>query len=390
MNQQVWVDATESAHSILAPPPPYSNPTEDDPIAIVSAEIDKLRESICRLLGSSHPSLDTAAKYYFQADGKHIRPLLVLLMSQATNGLGGDGWAVARLEAGKRNVDEALNGEAGVLNDWNPDMIGTEPQEGTLAFGEPFRIPVPKPKYPPPKPPHFPFLSSTPSAPEILPSQRRLASVTEMIHVASLLHDDVIDTSPLRRGEPSAPSSFGSKLSILSGDFLLGRASVSMSRLGSPEVVELLATVIANLVEGEVMQLRATREPETIPTTKGFEAYMRKTYLKTASLMAKSARGAVILGGCGKGVGKEGEWVRDVAYGYGRNLGIAFQVSAEWAIPWAAGQGEPLGKYSAFSRPARDTLSAVPSTNPGCFPFRIFLTLPIHLQLATCPWRISF
>ncbi|KAK4683617.1 hexaprenyl-diphosphate synthase, partial [Tremellales sp. Uapishka_1] len=147
-----------------------------------------------------------------------------------------------------------------------------------------------------------------------------------MIHVASLLHDDVIDSSPLRRGSPSAPSVFGNKLSILSGDFLLGRASVALARLGSREVVELLATVIANLVEGEVMQLKATSEPERTPTPKGFEDYMRKTYLKTASLMAKSARASVILGGCGTGVSREGEWVKDVAYGYGRNLGIAFQL----------------------------------------------------------------
>jgi hexaprenyl-diphosphate synthase len=56
-----------------------------------------------------------------------------------------------------------------------------------------------------------------------------------------------------------------------------------------------------------------------------FEEYMRKTYLKTASLMSKSCRAAVILGGCGRDI--ESEWVKDVAYGYGRNLGIAFQVS---------------------------------------------------------------
>jgi len=153
-----------------------------------------------------------------------------------------------------------------------------------------------------------------------------------MIHVASLLHDDVIDTSPLRRGALSAPNAFGNKLSILSGDFLLGRASVALARLGSSEVVELMATVIANLVEGEVLQLRKTSEPETEPTPKGFEEYMRKTYLKTASLMAKSARSSVVLGGCGKGLTGEGEWVKDLAYGYGRNLGIAFQVGGPSSI----------------------------------------------------------
>jgi geranylgeranyl pyrophosphate synthase len=128
------------------------------------------------------------------------------------------------------------------------------------------------------------------------------------------------------RWSPSAPQQFGNKLSILSGDFLLGRASVALARLGNNEVVELLATVIANLVEGEVMQLRSPISGTAAegPTDEAFEMYMRKTYLKTASLMAKSARATVILGGCGHG---KSAWVKEAAYAYGRNLGIAFQVS---------------------------------------------------------------
>jgi len=309
-------------------------------LAAIYEEIGNLRSSLFDLLGSSHPSLDTVAKYYFQAEGKHLRPLLVLLMSQATNGLAGQGWEAARLEARARNVDDALTSRGGVLNDWNPEQMGAEPV-GAMTFADPFQIPLNSTTYtPPPSPPTLTRLGSIQTTtsgadgvPEILPTQRRLASITEMIHVASLLHDDVIDDSSLRRGNPSAPSAFGNKLSILSGDFLLGRASIALARLGSTEVVELLATVIANLVEGEVLQLRATSEPETHPTQKGFEEYMRKTYLKTASLMAKSARAAVILGGCGGETGRAGEWVKDVAYGYGRNIGIAFQVRAFTALP---------------------------------------------------------
>jgi hexaprenyl-diphosphate synthase len=215
-----------------------------------------------------------------------------------------------------------LTSQGGVLNDWNPEVNG---REGPSYFAEPFRIPNMTTSPPMLARPIEPLATSPDaSSPLILPTQRRLASITEMIHVASLLHDDVIDASPLRRGQPSAANAFGNKLSILAGDFLLGRASVALARLGSREVVELLATVIANLVEGEVMQLKATSEPETAPSPKGFEDYMRKTYLKTASLMAKSARAAVILGGSGR---NEGDWVKEVAYGYGRNLGIAFQVS---------------------------------------------------------------
>ena len=317
---------------MLQPPPPSSGSSANaDPLEAIYNEISNLKHSLFHLLGSSHPSLDTIAKYYFHTEGKHLRPLLVLLMAQATNGLAGREWEEARYEAARQKVDDSLTRDGGVLNDWNPEMMGAE--NGTTTFAEPFRICAASSSRNRNRPPipDVPALDELESdgGPVILPTQRRLASVTEMIHVASLLHDDVIDTSPLRRGQPSAPSAFGSKMSILGGDFLLGRASVALARLGSREVVELLSTVIANLVEGEVMQLRATSEPELAPSAKGFEVYMRKTYLKTASLMAKSARGAVILGGCGRGPTKEAEWVKDVAYGYGRNIGIAFQVSRQ-------------------------------------------------------------
>ena len=154
-----------------------------------------------------------------------------------------------------------------------------------------------------------------------------------MIHVASLLHDDVIDLASTRRSAPSAPSLFGNKLTVLAGDFLLARASLSLSRLGSNEVVELVASVLANLVEGEVMQMKGNT-PESFAKGGGnkvspeiFEHYMRKTYLKTASLIAKSSRATTVLGGCGVQQGwAEGEAVKDIAYMYGRNLGIAFQV----------------------------------------------------------------
>lgn len=164
----------------------------------------------------------------------------------------------------------------------------------------------------------------------------RLAQIVEMMHTASLLHDDVIDSSPLRRGSPSAPTAFGNKLSILGGNFVLGRASAALSRLGDAEVTDLIASVISNLVEGEILQMKEMKMGEgegeeevvqPIPSVGGqrtgdaWRVYLQKTYLKTASLMAKGARAAVTLGGC-----KEGDIWREIAYAYGRNLGIAFQV----------------------------------------------------------------
>jgi len=325
-------------------------------LPVISSELTNLKSSLFHLLGSSHPSLDAVAKYYFQAEGKHLRPMLVLLLAQATNGMGGAAWdeLLAKEQEDQRTgrgVDESLTSVEGVLNDWNPEQMGME-GEADMIFAEPYdammdrsgqRHSTTQSSKPERKPSFASALlggSSSPmdglsSTSPILSTQRRLASITEMIHVASLLHDDVIDTSPLRRGLPSAPQQFSNKLSILAGDFLLGRASVALARLGSNEVVELLATVIANLVEGEVMQLRASpnETKENKPSKQAFEVYMRKTYLKTASLMAKSARAAVILGGAGQGYGRtarevaEGERMKDIAYGYGRNLGIAFQVS---------------------------------------------------------------
>ncbi len=76
------------------------------------------------------------------------------------------------------------------------------------------------------------------------PSQMRMAEITEMIHTASLLHDDVIDMSDVRRGVASVNSSFGNKLAVLAGDFLLARASVCLARLRSVEAMEIMSIVI--------------------------------------------------------------------------------------------------------------------------------------------------
>lgn len=284
-----------------------------------------LRANVKQLLGSGHPALDTIAKYYFQAEGKHIRPLIVLLMSQATNGMA-PGYASLLREAEEREgqaeaatdgIDEPLTSPT-ILNDQNPDILSSA--KSFLSNPLSGFTPRPTPSSHPP-----------PSVSHLLPTQRRLAEITEMIHVASLLHDDVIDLAETRRSNPSAPSLFGNKLTVLAGDFLLARASLALSRLGSNEVVELVASVLANLVEGEVMQMKGnTPDGGKLAgklTPEIFEHYMKKTYLKTASLIAKSTRATTILGGCGTRQGWEaGEPVKDLAYTYGRNIGIAFQV----------------------------------------------------------------
>jgi len=306
-----------------------------DPFKTLATQLSELRSSLVSMLGSGHPAITEITKYYFLHPSKQVRPVIVLLLAQATNGLGGD-WSRKLWESqcegaggSAKELDRTLT-RPGVLNDWNPNM----PSE-TSKFKSSFSLQqrrlhrLPKPVFYPSSSPPTPSLAHT-----VLPTQKRLAQIVEMMHTASLLHDDVIDESALRRGAPSAPASYGNKLSVLGGNFVLGRASAALSRLGDSEVTELIASVLSNLVEGEILQMREVKMEEDADITKVFvglrstptsrdawNIYLQKTYLKTASLMAKGARSAVVLGGC-----REGEVWKEIAYAYGRNLGIAFQV----------------------------------------------------------------
>jgi hexaprenyl-diphosphate synthase len=283
-----------------------------DPFKVVGRELKFLNKHLRQLLGSGHPLLDTVAKYYTQSEGKHVRPLLVLLMSRAT----ALGPKSSRPSTNETDVNIGIDtpiSSSNVLYDNNPD----QPASSMLQ--------------PSPTEPFFPNDTS------ILPSQRRLAEITELIHTASLLHDDVLDTSTTRRSAPSANIAFGNKMAVLAGDFLLGRASVALARLRDPEVIELLATVIANLVEGEFMQLKNTRVSESKPTYSEdvLSYYLQKTYLKSASLISKSCRAAALLGQCAPSV-------VEAAYAYGRNLGLAFQLVDDM-LDYTVSQ-EELGK----------------------------------------------
>ncbi|KAG0698445.1 isoprenoid synthase domain-containing protein [Suillus ampliporus] len=325
-------------HSALAQPqtrpspaPQSQTPTppKTDPYALLAPHLDQLRTSLLTLLGSSHPSLNAIAQYYFLHPSKQLRPLLVLLFARATNGLGAGfpevKWAADHSTARQQELDAPLT-RKDVLCDWNPSM-----PDHTASFDTVFemRMPPSQPLPHTPPPPVFHQTHSPALTHTLLPTQLRLAQIVEMIHVASLLHDDVLDKSPLRRGAASAPAAFGNKVAVLGGDFLLGRASAALSRLGSNETVELISSVIVNLVEGEILQMKGNggealhSSPSPSPSTPSdkWSIYLKKTYLKTASLMAKGARAAVVLGGC-----REGEVWKEVAYAYGRNLGIAFQL----------------------------------------------------------------
>ncbi|QRD94229.1 isoprenoid synthase domain-containing protein [Aspergillus flavus] len=284
--------AVTAAQTLLKGLPKAPPGISVDPLRIVGKELKFLTKNIRQLLGSGHPTLDKVAKYYTKSEGKHMRPLLVLLMSQATALTPRHGrWS----SSPSYTVNDPISSPS-VLADTNPDL---NPLVSSSAEAK------------------YDFAGDE----NILPTQRRLAEITELIHTASLLHDDVIDNAVTRRSSSSANLQFGNKMAVLAGDFLLGRASVALARLRDPEVTELLATVIANLVEGEFMQLKNTASDEKNPvfTDETISYYLQKTYLKTASLISKSCRAAALLG-------DSTPQVVEAAYAYGRNLGLAFQL----------------------------------------------------------------
>ncbi|KAF2760173.1 decaprenyl-diphosphate synthase-like protein subunit 1 [Pseudovirgaria hyperparasitica] len=316
-NQSGWAAAVAAAQNVYshATASNADNPIGIDPFRTVAKELKFLAQNVRGLLGSGHPMLDTVSKYYTQSEGKYVRPTLVLLMSRAT----------ALTPKASRNVlqqqskiDQPITSPS-ILSDRNPDAPGYRPLTASDSDA------------------NYTYASA---GTDILPSQRRLAEITELIHTASLLHDDVIDHSEARRGAPSANIKFGNKMAVLAGDFLLGRASVALARLRDPEVTELLATVIANLVEGEFMQLKNTAKDEKHPvwTEDTITYYLQKTYLKSASLISKSCRAAALLG-------QSGPEVVEAAYTYGKNLGLAFQLVDDMLDYTVSGAelGKPAG-----------------------------------------------
>ncbi|KAL8438797.1 hypothetical protein Efla_003834 [Eimeria flavescens] len=142
-----------------------------------------------------------------------------------------------------------------------------------------------------------------------------MVQVAELIHTASLLHDDVLDEAATRRGRPAAHSVFGNKKAILGGDFVLARANSIAASAGSPEVCLRVSRMVESLVKGELLQ--AFSHPADL--SKAFDTLLAKTYHKTASLMAESAACVALLGGYSR------EWV-EWAHELGASVGLAFQL----------------------------------------------------------------
>ncbi|MDQ7743423.1 polyprenyl synthetase family protein [Hydrogenophaga pseudoflava] len=146
------------------------------------------------------------------------------------------------------------------------------------------------------------------------PHRHTLAAVVEFIHTATLLHDDVVDESTLRRGRATANERFGNAPSVLVGDFLYSRAFQMMVDVNNMRVMEVLSEATNVIAEGEVQQLVNMHDPSLDEA-----AYLRVIRSKTAKLFEASARLAPILAGAT-------EEVEDACAVYGQALGTAFQV----------------------------------------------------------------
>ena len=142
-----------------------------------------------------------------------------------------------------------------------------------------------------------------------------LAACIELIHNATLLHDDVIDNSKLRRGIKTANSVWGNQSSILVGDYLFSRCFEMMVEDGSQEILKLLSSTSSRIAQGEVLQLEHKGEVDLLE-----ETYFNIINMKTATLFAAATR----VGAC---LGNKSKKEKDALESYGKNLGLAFQIA---------------------------------------------------------------
>jgi len=178
-----------------------------------------------------------------------------------------------------------------------------------------------------------------PETSDIFAKQRKVAIVSEMIHTASLCHDDILDRAETRRGKVAINRKWDARKSSYAGDYILAVGSKILAQIRNEEVLIVLSQVLADLVRGEFQQLQNKSD-----SSERFQLYLAKTFNKTASLMAYSAKANGILASEFKSP-DEVKSNRDAAYSYGRNIGIAFQLVDD-LLDFVA-SSEQLGKPAA-------------------------------------------
>jgi all-trans-nonaprenyl-diphosphate synthase len=157
-----------------------------------------------------------------------------------------------------------------------------------------------------------------------------LAVLTELIHTASLVHDDVIDKASLRRGNRTINNRFDDRLAVLLGDLLFAQASICLARLMNPVIVGIYGRVLGDLCAGEISQMK-----QQFSSTVNWDAYIAKSIAKTASLFAAGCHSGAILNGCANEIVQ-------ALQNYGLKLGLCFQIIDD--LLDVTGTSDQLGK----------------------------------------------
>lgn len=182
-----------------------------------------------------------------------------------------------------------------------------------------------------------------------------LAAIIEFIHTATLLHDDVVDASLLRRGQKTANQHWGNEASVLVGDFLYSRAFQMLVEVGSMRIMEVMSEATNIIAEGEVQQLINCHDPDITE-----QNYLKVIHNKTAKLFEAAARIGAIL--CNRSAAEE-----QAMAAYGRHLGIAFQLVDD-ALDYSgsvAELGKNIGDDLSEGKPTMPLLYAMSHSTPA-------------------------
>ena len=246
-----------------------------DPFKMVEKELQPFSDSIKELVSTDQPILSMAAKHFFEKrHGKRFRPTIVQLMAKAV--------AVATPEQSIEDGDAVDRETRWEWSGASDVVVTADNHQGS----------------------------------DVWRKQGQLGQIVEMIHVASLIHDDVLDEADTRRGGEAVHKLYSNKVAVLAGDYLLARASVLLARLENTAVVQIMATALESLVAGEIMQLKSP--PKSLLE---MESYLRKSYYKTASLICYACRSTALLGGHAYG-----STVATACEEFGFHLGLAYQI----------------------------------------------------------------
>ncbi|PID43205.1 MAG: octaprenyl diphosphate synthase [Proteobacteria bacterium] len=242
----------------------------------VKSDFQDVNSLISRHLVSEIPLVEKIGRYIVNSGGKRLRPLLVLLVSNA-------------LQA-------------------SPSSL----------------------QHPSPSKHHTPSTPGSSSDQDGFGQKAKLATIIEFLHTATLLHDDVVDTSELRRGKQTANAKWGNAPSVLVGDFLYSRAFQLMVELGNMPMMEILSHATNVIAEGEVLQLMNCKNPDITE-----EQYLEVIRSKTAMLFQAASHSAAVLYQANR---KDAEAMRN----YGLYIGLAFQLIDD--VLDYTGDAETMGK----------------------------------------------